>query len=452
MRDEFGGVLLEPGDDGLRRGPVVWNSEIDRRPAVIARCHVPADVAAALAYAPRSGLEIAVAAAATTRRAAVPDERADDRPRRIDGRGRSCGSAGPLRRRRHAGAIWTRPPRNTGWPRPAGTISHTGVGGLTLGGGIGWLSRRYGLAVDNLVSAEVVPPTDDPCAPSARRTRTSLGAAGRRRQLRRGHRVRVPAARGRADGRLRADVLTLERAAAPARGSGLVAALPRTSAACRGAQRPTGGVRAGTAPFRPGFAVIVAGFASADEHAALMAPAREALPPLFEFGPRSPTRHSSRCSTRARPRGRPRLQEGALPRRPQRRGHRRHRRAAAGKTSPMSLLPIFPLGGAYADVGDDDTAFGGRRCARFAFNMDAIALDPEGWRPTVTGCGRSGRGCVRSRRTRVATSTSWPSSTRTACGPPTARRSTRGSRGSRPSTTRRTSSTSTRTSSHPDRW
>ena len=48
------------------------------------------------------------------------------------------------------------------------------------------------------------------------------------------------------------------------------------------------------------------------------------------------------------------------------------------KTSPMSLLPIFPLGGAFADVGDDDTAFGGRRSARFAFNMDAIALDPEG--------------------------------------------------------------------------
>jgi len=48
------------------------------------------------------------------------------------------------------------------------------------------------------------------------------------------------------------------------------------------------------------------------------------------------------------------------------------------KTSPMSILPIFPLGGAFTDVGDDDTAFGGRRSARFAFNMDAVALDPEG--------------------------------------------------------------------------
>ena len=41
----------------------------------------------------------------------------------------------------------------------------------------------------------------------------------------------------------------------------------------------------------------------------------------------------------------------------------------------MSLLPIFPLGGAFADVDDDATAFGGNRCARFAFNMDAVALD-----------------------------------------------------------------------------
>ena len=50
--------------------------------------------------------------------------------------------------------------------------------------------------------------------------------------------------------------------------------------------------------------------------------------------------------------------------------------ALPGKSSPMSLLPIFPLGGAYSDVDDDARAFGGPRSARYAFNMDAIAPDP----------------------------------------------------------------------------
>jgi FAD/FMN-containing dehydrogenase len=47
------------------------------------------------------------------------------------------------------------------------------------------------------------------------------------------------------------------------------------------------------------------------------------------------------------------------------------------KTSPMSLLPIFPLGGAYTDIDDDATAFGGTRSLRYAVNMDAVATDPE---------------------------------------------------------------------------
>jgi Berberine and berberine like len=51
--------------------------------------------------------------------------------------------------------------------------------------------------------------------------------------------------------------------------------------------------------------------------------------------------------------------------------------ALPGKASPMSLLPIFSLGGGFADRGDDDTAFGGKRSSKYAFNMDAVAPDPE---------------------------------------------------------------------------
>lgn len=71
----------------------------------------------------------------------------------------------------------------------------------------------------------------------------------------------------------------------------------------------------------------------------------------------------------------------------------------------MSVLSIFPVGGAFADM-DDDTGFGGRRSARFAFNMDAAALDRIrcAWRRTASGFGRCGMRCAQL-RTRAVTST-----------------------------------------------
>jgi FAD/FMN-containing dehydrogenase len=66
MTIAFDGVLLRPGDEGYDRARSVWNGAIDRRPAVIARCTTPADVAAALAHAREAGLEVGSAAAGTT--------------------------------------------------------------------------------------------------------------------------------------------------------------------------------------------------------------------------------------------------------------------------------------------------------------------------------------------------------------------------------------------------
>ena len=99
------------------------------------------------------------------------------------------------------GCTWGEVDRATdehGLATPSGIISTTGVGGLTLGGGLGHLTRKCGLAIDNLLEAEVVLASGERVRASARRAPGPvLGAARRRRQLRRRDLVHVPAARGR---------------------------------------------------------------------------------------------------------------------------------------------------------------------------------------------------------------------------------------------------------------
>ena len=217
---------------------------IDRRPALIARCTDAQDVSAAVDFARDSGLPVSVYGGGhnVTGNAVCDDGVTIDlRPMKgieIDPETRTC--------RAEAGLTWGELDAATqehGLAVTGGRMSTTGLGGLVLGGGSGWIERKCGYAVDNLLSVETV--TADGRDPDRLREREPgplLGHARRRRQLRRGDQLRVPASPDRPDRPGRdADV------PGPDGGRG-AAELPRRD----GATPPTRSVRASPcSPRRP---------------------------------------------------------------------------------------------------------------------------------------------------------------------------------------------------------
>jgi FAD/FMN-containing dehydrogenase len=157
LAETLHGELIRPGDENYDSARTVYNAMIDKRPAAIACCANAADVVACVAFAREHGIDLAVRGGGhnagglgVSDDALVVDLGAmrsttvkpDEHLVRVDG-----------------GCTWSDVDNATvpfGMAVPCGIIGTTGVGGLTLGGGIGNITRRFGLAVDNLVSADVV--------------------------------------------------------------------------------------------------------------------------------------------------------------------------------------------------------------------------------------------------------------------------------------------------------
>ncbi|TML26172.1 MAG: FAD-binding oxidoreductase [Actinobacteria bacterium] len=157
LESSFAGELVGPGDPSYEEHRQVWNGSIDRRPALVARCAGADDVVAALRFAREAGLPIAVRSGGHSFPGlSVCDDGlvVDLSPMkgiRVDPEGRVA--------RVQAGVLLGELDQATqahGLAVPAGIVTHTGLAGLTLGGGIGWLMRKHGLTIDQLVEAEVV--------------------------------------------------------------------------------------------------------------------------------------------------------------------------------------------------------------------------------------------------------------------------------------------------------
>ena len=157
LAETFGGELVNREHESFNALRAVYNGSIDRSPAMIARCAGTADVISAINYARAEGLAVAVRSGGHS---VAGNGTCDDgvlldltgmKGVRVDVKKRTA--------RAGAGVLWGEYDRETqafGLATPGGRVTTTGVGGFTLGGGYAWISAKYGLTCDNLISADVV--------------------------------------------------------------------------------------------------------------------------------------------------------------------------------------------------------------------------------------------------------------------------------------------------------
>ncbi|HET9078563.1 MAG TPA: FAD-binding oxidoreductase [Acidimicrobiales bacterium] len=379
FRGRFAGRVVTAADTDYDavRAECVWNGDIDRRPWVIARATSPADVAEAVRFARSEGRVIAVrggghgfAGACIADDAVMIDlgplDRVDVDP---GGRRATCGG----------GARWSQVDSATqehALGVPGGFISHTGIGGLTLGGGMGWMTRRAGLSCDNLTSAEVVT-ADSRVLTASRQEYPDLfwairGGGGNFGVVTSfefslhptGPMVQLALSFWDLDHG--PDAFRAARDLVPSLDEGLGIFLAALNAP--------------PAPFVPdsfqgvaGYAVLVADFDPDGAGARAAADLRAAQPPQFVFDTPIPYTHLQQMFDESAPwqcRGYEKalyLEELTDP------VIEVIARHFPRKSSPMSFMPTFVLGGDFARHSEEETAFGGGRDTRYVLNIAAVA-------------------------------------------------------------------------------
>ena len=381
LRAAMKGEVVTPADAGYDDARRLWNADIDRHPAVVAMCADTADVAAAVAFAAERGLEIAVrggghsVSGASSVDGGLMINLANLNHVSIDAdarRGRAGGGAllGDL-----IGAA-----QEHGLAVPVGAVGHTGVGGLTLGGGMGWLTRKHGLSIDNLVRVEIVTADGKALRASADENpdlywavRGGGGNFGVITEFEfELHEVGPMIHFGLVfwDLDQGKDVLRTAR--------DVVGSLPP------GVNIVIAGLNAPPAPFvpeehqlKPGYAMLIAGFDSEEEHAGVVAQFRDAVPPLFEFVSPMPYMALQTLLDEANAWGQWYHEKGDyltdltddaidtitehLPR----------------EQSPMSVVLMYRLDGAYSEIPDDATSFSGGRSPRYGFFIVAVCPVPD---------------------------------------------------------------------------
>jgi FAD/FMN-containing dehydrogenase len=382
LRSAMAGSVLLPGDPEYDEERLLWNGDFDRHPAVIARCTSSSDVAAAVTFGRESGLEISVRGGAHSFSGASAGD--DGLMINLGAMNGVAIDPGGRRARVGGGATWVEvdaAAQAHGLAVTGGVISHTGVGGLTLGGGMGWLANRHGLSIDNLESAEVV-------LADGRIVRASVdenpdlfwalrGGGGNFGVVTEFEFRLHPVG---PDVQFAFLFWEIERGAEGLRACrDLIPSLPPDLGVFIG-----GALSAPPAPFVPaehqgrvGHALLVTGFGTTEEHERAIAPVREACAPLIEFVAPLPYTQLQQMLDESVPWGircydkglfLTDLTDDAITVMTER---------ASGKQSPATFMPIFALHGAVAEVDKDATAYGGMRAAHYVVDLSAASTDPD---------------------------------------------------------------------------
>jgi FAD/FMN-containing dehydrogenase len=376
-------VVCQPGDEGYAAAVNIWNAAIQRRPSVVVRCGAAEDVAAALAHARSAGLEVSVrggghnySGSALTDGGLMIDL-TPMKAIRVDAAARRATCGG--------GTTWGEFDAATqehGLAVTGGFIANTGVAGLTLGGGIGWLTKIAGLTCDNLVGAQVVT-ADGRVLHASADDNPDLFWAIRGGGGNFGVVTEFEFALHQVgpivhlalylfqpeDGR---DMFRFARDYA--------ATLPPTCAAF------LAGLNAPPAPFvppelhfTPVFGLLVGGFGDADEHAQAIAPITEALSPVVQMVTPIPYVALQSMFNDSAPWGMHNYEKAVYLDEMSDAAIDVIVEHHARKMCPLSFVPIFILGGAYASADPDATAFGGRRSIRYVVNISATSPTSEGF-------------------------------------------------------------------------